>query len=186
VSRSRSCPFSSQAPPLQALASGQQVQSRRSRWHANRASIASTLATPPRAGYSTAKEDASMQHRSPGRMCLTDLWRPEAWRSARVLRSLPKTKARRWRPPPGAAQRAPSCRSTPQFGSTGGLFVPKPCTGAGCQGRRTPDLGRGVHRCPPASVAGRGGSYLLGYSAPARSAGGWSVSRARMLLGSKA
>ncbi len=64
-----------------------------------------------------------MQHRSPGRMCLTDLWRPEAWRSARVLRGLPKAEARRWRPPPGAAQRAPSCRSTAQFGSTGGLFM---------------------------------------------------------------
>jgi hypothetical protein len=42
------------------------------------------------------------------------------------------------------------------------------------------------NRCPPASVVGRGGSYSVGYSAPARSAGGWSVSRARMLRGSKA
>src|SRR5262245_58903063 len=39
------------------------------------------------------------------------------------------------------------------------LFVPKPSTRPGCQVRRTPDLGRGVHRCPPASVVGRGGSY---------------------------
>jgi len=39
------------------------------------------------------------------------------------------------------------------------------------------DLGRGVHRYLLASVAGRGGSYSLGYSAPARSAGGWPVPR---------
>src|SRR5689334_15265149 len=53
-----------------------------------------------------------------------------------------------------------------------GLFVPKPSTGGGCQGRCIPDLGRGVHCCPPASVVGRGGSYSFGYSAPARPAGG--------------
>jgi hypothetical protein len=50
-------------------------------------------------------------------------------------------------------------------GSASGLFVPKPSTGPSCQSRRTPDLGRGAHRCPPASVVGRGGSYSLGYSA---------------------
>src|SRR5215471_9900397 len=68
-------------------------------------------------------------------------------------------------------------RPTPRTG----FFVPNPTTGPGCQGCRTLDLGRGVHRCPPASVVGRGGSYSVGYSAPARSAGGWSVSRARIL-----
>jgi hypothetical protein len=67
------------------------------------------------------------------------------------------------------------------FGSAICLFVPKPITGPGCQSRRTPDLGRGVHRCPLASMVGGGGSYPLGYSAPVRSAGDWSVSRARML-----
>jgi hypothetical protein len=46
-----------------------------------------------------------------------------------------------------------------------GLFVPKPSTGVGCQDRCMPELGRGVHRCPPASVVGRGGSYSVGYSA---------------------
>jgi hypothetical protein len=30
----------------------------------------------------------------------------------------------------------------------GDLFVPKPTTEPGGQGRRTPNLGRGVHRCP--------------------------------------
>jgi hypothetical protein len=58
----------------------------------------------------------------------------------------------------------------------GGLFVPNPTTKPGCQGRRTPDLGRSVHRCSSASVVSRGGSYSLGYSRPARSAGDWSVS----------
>jgi hypothetical protein len=54
------------------------------------------------------------------------------------------------------------------FDLTCGLFVPNPSTCAGCQGRRMLDLGCGVHRCPPASVVGRGGSYSVGYSAPAR------------------
>jgi hypothetical protein len=56
--------------------------------------------------------------------------------------------------------------------SAPGLFVPNPSAGPSCQGHRTPDLGRGVHCRPPASVVGRGGSYSVGYSAQARSAGG--------------
>lgn len=42
---------------------------------------------------------------------------------------------------------------------TEGLFVPKPTTGPSCRGRHMLDLGRGVHRCPPTSAVGRGGSY---------------------------
>lgn len=45
-----------------------------------------------------------------------------------------------------------------------GLFVPKTSTGSSRQEHGTPDLGRGVHRCPSASVVGRGGSYSIGYS----------------------
>jgi hypothetical protein len=53
-----------------------------------------------------------------------------------------------------------------EFGSAGGLFVPKPSRGADCQPNCVLDLGTSVRQRPLASTVGGGDCYSLGYSVP--------------------